>query len=114
MVDEALKGLSDSKGLPYGRPLHASLEFLDDLQVEVPIPTLALRLGIEVGLTHEGLEFVELDIDLIAPHRVDLVAHALLGLVPMVTAQDTMPSGEFELVSPALCDADVNGRLTVG
>lgn len=41
-------------------------------------------------------------------------AHPLLGLVPMVTAQDTVPRGEFELVSPALCDADVDGRLTVG
>ena len=114
MVDEALKGLPDGQGLPHGGPLHAPLEVLDDLQVEVPIPTLALRLGIEVGLTHEGLEFLELDVDLIAPHRLDLVAHPLLGLVPMVRAQDSVSRGEFELVSPALCDADVDGRLTVG
>ena len=52
MVDEALKSLPDGQGLPYGGPLHAPLEVLDDLLVEVPIPTLALRLGIEVGLAH--------------------------------------------------------------
>ena len=39
-------------------------------------------------LAHKGLEFLELDIDLIAPHRLDLVAHPLLGLVPIVRAQD--------------------------
>ena len=32
----------------------------------------------------------------------------------MVRAQDSVSCGEFELVSPALCDADVDGRLTVG
>ena len=47
-------------------------------------------------------------------HRVDLVAHPLLGLVPMVRVQDSVSSSEFELVSPALCDADVDRRLTVG
>ena len=114
MVDEALKGLPNGQGLPHGRPLNAPLEVLDDLLVEVPIPTLAFCLRIEVSLTDEGLEFLKLDVDLIAPHRVDLVAHPLLVLVPMVRAQDSVSCGEFELVSPALCDADVDRRLTVG
>jgi len=32
----------------------------------------------------------------------------------MVRAQNSVPCGEFELVSPALIDADVDGRFTVG
>ena len=49
--------------LTHGRLLHAPFDVLLDLQVEVPIPPLALRLGIEMGRAHKGLEFLELDVD---------------------------------------------------
>ena len=89
-------------------------EVIDNLGVEGLGAGCPSGLGFEVCAFDVRAELGELDVDLIAPHRLDLVAYPLLGLVPMVRAQDSVPRGEFELVSPALCDADIDGRLTVG
>ena len=111
--DELGKRAADG-GLWSVGSFHVVPEVIDDLGVEGLGAGYPSSLGLEVCVFDIGAELGELDVDLIAPHRLDLVAYPLLGLVPMVGAQNSVSCGEFELASPALCDADVDGRLTVG